>query len=74
MSKKKERELLDERNYRFAGEEKMGIVIGDGETDKYDTGVEVIMSKKANISDTSRGDFTLREVKNTNKGIINQYT
>lgn len=54
-------EEFDEKNFRFAGEEKMGVVIGgnEGGQGAYND-VDVVMAKNAQISDTSRGDFTLR--------------
>ena len=61
-------EEFDERNFRFAGEEKMGVVIGGNESGNggYND-VEVVMAKNAQISETSRGDFTLRQTESTNR-------
>lgn len=61
-------EEFDERNFRFAGEEKMGVVIGSNEENSgaYNE-VDVVMANNAQISLTSRGDFTMRDTETTNR-------
>jgi hypothetical protein len=51
----------------------MGIVIGDEHADKYDRGVNVVMAHNAMVSETSRGDFPLREVTTTGRGEIIEF-
>lgn len=64
----KKAEEFDERNFRFAGEEKMGVVIGGNESGKEGyNDVDVILAKNAQISETSRGDFTLRNAESSNR-------
>ena len=45
----------------------MKIVVGDGESAKYDNKIDLIIAKNANVSDSSRGDFTMRDVKKHGK-------